>query len=259
MQYINKGVFAGHPLQEFGAKLQAYPSFSREIDASVFQGSQRSAFTVLRNRRGGLQLHCSIDFFGDNETRTANQTAFEALFLGLAPVEIDIGDGYTYRAVLISEAETSPLGEILTSVEYRFHVTRHKQRQEVTIIGYEMMDHAQDGAVFCQSNVKQTDCVITVERVVTGEDIDKNLMVLRLDPNNLSVALQTWSYAGRIRESIVLDGERKILLVDGENVTNQVSWTDFPYLEPGKNVFTLWLNGVQIADPFFIAYTPTYL
>lgn len=234
---------AGHELSEFCAKMQSYPVISAcEVDASVFQGVNRSSMQLLHNRRGARYMDCKIDFFGDNYERTLHQSEFEALFLGTEPVIIDIGDGFWYRAVLTKIDGTETERELITTVEYRFQVTRHRGQQVIAAVT------PNDAAIWCQSNVPKTDCVIQLAAQYEGAK------TLTVQLNGYS-----WHMAG-FSGSLVLDGVNKIFLIDGENANSRITWSDFPFLVPGENRLSVFVEGTVPAGlKAMVAYTATYL
>ncbi len=237
---------AGHDLNQFHAKMQSYPEISSaEVISGAFQGVDRSSLQMLHNRRGGKTLRCRIDFFGkDNYERTMHQSEFEALFLGNEPVQIDIGDGFWYRAVLIKIGEPETQYELITTVEYEFQVTRHRGMEITASV------IANDAVILCQSNVKKTDCVIRVlyEKMGSAKNVEVSLNGLK------------WFYAPSVKGDIVIDGVNKIFSVGSKNVGSLMSWTDFPFLVPGENVLRLSVEGVVVGKKAaLISYTPTFL
>jgi hypothetical protein len=243
-------LFGGRPLSDYDAKMQSYPYISsREVDAEVFQGADRSAMQLLKNRRGSRYLTCRIDFFGkSNFLRTLHQSEFEALFLGADPVEIDINDGYFYRAVLVAVENSETESEYITTVEYRFQVTRHTAEVTVRVI-------PSDELIYCQSNVAKTDCKI---RIIFSELDDAVNTVVGLGRN--FVLPNLWSFAPELTGDLVIDGINKVFTMGGVNVTSKMSWSDFPYLLPGNNLLTLSVDGVVIGQRAAeVTYTPTFL
>ncbi len=238
-------MLAGRLLSEFDAKMQSYPEISScAVDTEIFQGVNRSSMQLLKNRRGAKEMKCVIDFFGRNGyERTMHQSEFEALFLSTVPVDIDIGDGYFYRAVLTKAGNPETEGEYITTVEYTFRVTRHTAMQTAFVI-------PNDAKIYCVSNAPKTDCVIRILYAEMGS------------ATNVYITLNglVWSYAPELTGDLVLDGVNKIFTVGGVNVTNQIIWTDFPFLVSGENVLTLAVQGVVVGDKQAeISYTPTYL
>lgn len=238
-------IIGGHALSEYSAKMQSYPAItSCEVDTGVFQGANRSALQLLHNRRGARYLTCRIDFFGkDNYVRTRNQSEFEALFLGAEPVRIDIFDGYWYRAVLVEIATPYTERELITTVEYRFRVTRHRGEE----IAAQVIPN--DAKIWCHSNVAKTDCVIDLPQSgYSGDFLDIWLNGIH------------WRYSQPLSGDLVLDGVNKIFTVGGVNATNQIEWTDFPYLAPGENVLKVAVETIVVANKkAILTYTPTFL
>lgn len=238
---------AGRKLSEFQAKMQSYPVIgSCAVDVEIFQGVNRSSMQALHNRRGARYLDCYIDFMGrSNFERTMHQSEFEALFLKSEPVEIDIGDGFWYRAILTQIGGSQTEGEYITTVSYRFQVTRHRGPEIVT------QSILSDTKIFCQSNVACTDCVIQIPYSSKIAEMERMSVYL----NGLE-----WQYTSAVDGEIVLDGINKIFTVNGENVTNQFYWSDFPYLISGENQLSVSVNGWVIGDiPVNVIYTPTFL
>lgn len=244
-------IFAGRMLSEFNAKLESYPIItSCEIDAEVFQGLNRSAMQLLYNRRGIRKMTCTIDFFGEDAfLRTFAQSSFETLFLSEEPIEISFGDGFFYKAVLLDVSEPETLGNFLTSVTYVFQVTRHTERLVFRndSKGYGL----QKAVIRCVSTVPRTDCVLFIP--------EDNFRAGR----SMTVKLgdEEWTTIPElIKSDLILDGERKIFLSAGENVTDLIGWHDFPYLKPGNNTFCVYINGILAGNgDITVSYTPTYL
>ncbi len=236
---------AGRGLYEFMAKMQSYPEItSCEIDAGVFQGSNRSSIQLLHNRRGAKKLTCKIDFFGrDNYERTMHQSAFEALFLGSDPVTIDICDGYWYRAILTGTGAPRTEREYITTVEYQFRVTRHRG-SPVTV-----ECKANDNRVWCESNVLKTDCIITIpcDRLQGADSILIGLNGVQ------------WGYSGPLSGNLILDGVNKVYTIGDRNATTDISWSDFPYLLPGSNKLEFSISGIVVGVEASLTYTPTFL
>lgn len=239
-------MIAGHELSEFCAKMQSYPEFSScEVVSGVFQGADRSSLQLLHNRRGSRFLTCRIDFFGkDNYERTLHQSEFEALFLGAEPVAIDIGDGFWYWAALTEIGEPETQYELITTVEYKFQVSRHRGKEITASVV------PNDAVILCHSNVAKTDCIIRVLLEQMGGA--KQVLV---ELNGLQ-----WGYEPEMDGDLVIDGVNKIFTVNGKNVGGAMSWTDFPYLVPGENLLSLSVQGVVVSKKAAqISYTPTFL
>lgn len=238
---------AGRPLGEFGAAMQ-YPAFSKTRSVEPFQGRQRSTLFLLTNQTTAMLMRCKIDFFGSCEDRTMGQSAFEALFQGMDPVKIDVLDGFWYNAVLLSANPSATSHDAMTSVEYEFRVTRHKDPVTVEM-------HLVNN-VHCVSNVDRTDCVITIAAGFFGGEIDVDRQL------DLYLNGYCWSIQGRDNpneEAIILDGVNKRFLIGSTNVAQKIYWTDFPYLIPGENKIEISVNGIpSVSFIGGVAYTPTF-
>lgn len=247
-----------HTLSEFGAKMQSWPEISAcEVDTSIFQSTGRNTMHLLQQRRGARKFTCRIDFEGSPRIWTANISAFSAL-LSSGAVEIDIGDGYLYNAILLSESTPVVIGEVLATVEYQFRAVRHWPEQTVTVI----TSGSTDAILLCQSNYPKTDCCIRIpyEVAAPGPITLGALNGVRLVVNGLS-----WTLPVKPTGNITLDGIRKAYDAgDGIN-PNVLLWTDFPCLSPGANKISLL---EEIADgsgdrlphyPVSITYSPTFL
>lgn len=238
---------ADRPLGEFGAAMQ-YPIFQKERDVEPFQGRQRSTLFVLNNQTTAMRMRCKIDFSGSYEDRTMGQSAFESLFQGMDPVKIDVLDGFWYNAVLLSADPSDTSHDAMTTVEYEFRVTRHKDPVTVE------MQAAR--TVYCSSNVTQTDCCIILDGDFFGGEQDAG--------HNLTIELNglQWVIAGSDNpnnEDIILDGINKRFLIGNTNVSNKVMWTDFPFLVCGENQLQASVSGALVN--FIngrIVYTPTF-
>ncbi len=238
---------ADRPLGEFGAAMQ-YPIFQKERDVEPFQGRQRSTLFVLNNQTTAMRMRCKIDFSGSYEDRTMGQSAFESLFQGMDPVKIDVLDGFWYNAVLLSAAPSDTSHDAMTTVEYEFRVTRHKE--PVTIRMYRVNN------IHCSSNVERTDCVITIAAGYFGGEYDAGLQP------DLGLNGYCWSIQGSDNpneEAIILDGVNKRFLIGSTNVAQKIGWTDFPYLIPGENQIEVSVNGIpHVSFIGSVAYTPTF-
>lgn len=236
---------SGRELSEFCAKMQSYPEISAcEVDTGIFQGVNRSSMQLLHNRRGVRYMDCKIDFFGrDNYERTLHQSEFEALFIGAEPVAIDICDGFWYRAILTEIGDTYTERELITTVEYRFQVTRHRGSQITTRVA------ADKSNILCLSNVEKTDCVVRIpQKAINGAES------VSVELNDL-----TWTVPYPTGD-LVLDGIHKTFTMGGANVASRISWTDFPYLRAGENLLKLGVTGVGVSvKNAEISYTPTFL
>ncbi len=236
----------GRRLSEFVAKMQSYPMITAaQPITETFKGAHRSSMQLLSNRRGAMHLECFIDFYGSNVERTQHRSEFDALLIGREPVTIDINDGYFYRAVCEEIGEPYTERELLTTVKYRFQVTRHRTPVEMPFV----LGKGAADTFFCESNVERTDCVLTLHPPAGG------ISGFYVTLNGL-----TWSYAPELTGNLVLDGVNKTFTENGANVAALLRWTDFPFLVPGQNRIQFgWSEGIGLDILCDVAYTPTFL
>lgn len=242
---MDKITFVGHRPEEYCAKVQSYPEItSCEVDAEIFQGSNRSSIQLLHNRRGTRSLTLIMDFYGlDGFERTMNQSRFESLFLGTEPVAIDVGDGFWYRAVLKKVGKPKTQSELITSVEYEFVATRHKG--EELAVSFGTGAHTK---MWCLSNVAKTDCVIIIDNS------------LHLENAMIQLNGCTWQLMGSMAGPLILDGINKTFLDGNTNVSNRIDWSDFPFLVPGENIVNVYTHaGIPVNAGVVVRYTPTFL
>lgn len=238
---------AGRPLGEFCAAMQ-YPSFTKTRSVEPFQGRQRSTLFVLNNQTTAMLMRCKIDFSGSYEDRTMGQSAFEALFQGMDPVKIDVLDGFWYNAVLLSANPSATSHDAMTTVEYEFRVTRHKD--PVTV----QMNRVNN--IHCISNVDRTDCIITIAAGFFGGEVDEGLQ-LELYLNGYCWVIQGSDNPNK--EAIILDGVNKRFLIGSANAAQKIYWTDFPYLIPGENQLRVAVSGIPgVSFLGSVEYTPTF-
>lgn len=232
-------------LAAFNAKMQSYPTFVRGRSVEIFQGRQRSTMLLLSNQLEALIMRCKIDFFGTNEERTANQSRFEAMFQAHSSVELIIGDGFRYQAILTSSSDGLTDYEFVTTVQYQFQVTRHLEPVSKRI------DWKNN--IICLSNVDRTDCKITI----SAGYADGYNMILSLNG-------YSWTIYGANNpddKEIVIDGINKVFTIGGRNAAGLIDWTDFPYLIPGQNTIKVYLSSIGYLDglPATIEYVPTFV
>lgn len=244
---------AGHALSEFGAKMQSYPKISaHEPSIGVFQGIGRSTMQVLQNQRTERVMECKIDFLSKKaEERAQNQSDFDALFTGRVPVEIDIGDGFVYDAILTEADTVDTEQDFILTVKYKFRVIRRKAL--VTLQAKSALtSNAEDSpsSIYCLSNFPKTDCIICLP-ISRWSDASKVLVEL---------GTECWGYEPVLSGDLVLDGIHKIFTVGNKNITADIEWTDFPYLMPGENKICVSVQGVPVPNNLVeVRYYPTFL
>ena len=243
----NTVTVAGFPLTDYAAHMQANPVISHTRDVETFQGRQRSTMMPIKNLITGMRLKAKIDFFGSASARAMNRSNFEALFRSQTTVEIDILDGFFYRAVLLSSTDCGTVFDLINTVEYVWQVTRHQT--EVTIISSSSFSLRFN----CSSNVDRTDCCIEI-----NEEYQHGTESIHVEMNGLEWWINYEDNPNN--EKIILDGINKTLIKKKKNAVNLIDWTDFPFLYPGSNRMEIYVDGVPFVNaPVTIRYTPTFL
>lgn len=219
-----------HPSGEFGCRLlNHWKVQDAPLSRTFFQGQNCTAFTVFGTGIGLKTISLPVNIFGtspmDTTEKCSNLTA--ALLHGI--VELQLPDGFLYRAALSSSGITQALTQdgCILSCEYILTGMRCKQLQ--TIVA--------NGLIFIQGNHPQMDCRITV---TVGQSSEQYTM-----------AGITWSHV-QSGDKLVIDGFSKQLLKNGKNAILSNNAFEWVKLHPNENL-------LQAPDPLTIEYYPTYL
>lgn len=237
--------FGNRRLSEFHAKILSDVVIAPiPADTEVFVGVGRSTQQIIKNRRTAARdMTMLIDFFGGEAEARRHESEFQTLFLGNAPVLVDIGDGYLYDCVLVASAQTQGIDGVLLSMEYRFSAVRRGPARSVEITTLDRFNY------MCESTFPKTDCRVTLYGLEAQQGDD-----VYVDIND-----KRFTFDMDYRGIVVIDGINKIITIEGDNWTNLVGWTDFPYLVPGNNVIRAVINGVAPVIPAKVEYIPVYM
>lgn len=236
-------------LNEFGAKLATdYGITGYEITNAYHQGPDRSNLLLLRQTRAPLTITLPLDFYGADKVETmSNISAFTAQCRGL--VEIDLSDGFSYTCLLDEIGGTSWLNDEICSVDVSFLGIRHGE--SLHFAGSTPL------TILRTDTWPLNDCKITIKQLA----VTSNTPVVITLSNEAGIYLD-W----RIDVSsgifsggdLVLDGIEKRNLYNGGNIPpGTMTWTDYPYLCPGRN--TLQVSGGVTSAQLELDYTQTYL
>ena len=242
----NSGItIAGHDLSEFSAKLQtAYTMGSPALTTSTFQGRSRSTLLLLDQTFGPLEIVLPLEFWGSSRSDTVSKwTRF--LQAASGKVLLDLGDGYEYAVCATDFGKPIFLSDGYFTVDVTFQGFR--QRPEIVISAQTDIG----SAITCPSTFPRTDCKITFPKALLGGAKQVSVTL-----GNNSWYLKT-TFTGA--QDFVLDGVNKIFLLGGQNVTAQMTWEDFPYLTPGENPISVYVNTVGVTRGVEISFRPTYL
>ena len=235
----------GRDLSEFSCKLQsAYTIGACQVETGLFQGKNRSSLLLLDQTFGAMEIVLPLEFWGLSRQDTMQKwSAFCAAVRG--QVELDLGDGFRYVCVVQDLGRPA----FITDGWLAADVTLAGLRQKAQVTISTQTDIG--SAIYCESTFPRTDCVIRLPRALLG---GAEQVAVELGDN---VWFLTTTFNGS--EDLVLDGVHKIYLLGGRNVTAQMDWEDFPYLVPGSNPVSVYINTIAVTRGVEITYRPTLL
>lgn len=247
-QYPNGGsgiTVNGHDLQEFSAKLLTeYRLGACQVTSDTFQGTSRSTMLLLNQTYGTMELVLPLEFWGQSRGDTVGcWSRFCRAVTG--QVELDLGDGFRYACCVTDLGEPQWISDGWMSVDVTLRGLR--QKAPVTISA----ETAIGASVFCESTYPRTDCVLTIPKALLAGATQVSV-VLGANKWHLNMAFTD-------EAELVLDGVNKEFLLNGENVTAQMSWEDFPYLVPGSNRIAVYINTIGVTRGITLTYRPTFL
>lgn len=235
----------GHDLSEFSAKLlTAYRLGACEITSDTFQGTSRSTMLLLSQTYGTMEVVLPLEFWG---TSRADTVACWSRFCGAVTgtVELDLGDGFLYACCVTDLGDPQWISDGWMSVDVTFRGLR--QKPQVTISAASTIG----AAIQCASTFPRTDCTITIPKALLAGATQAQVV---LGQNKWLLNMNFSSEA-----ELVLDGVNKVFLLNGENVTAQMDWEDFPYLVPGENPIGVYINTLGVTQGIELTYRPTFL
>jgi hypothetical protein len=235
----------GRDLAEFSAKLQTgYTMGACQVTTDLFQGKNRSSVLLLGQRFGLLEIVLPLEFWGSSRQDTvAKWSQFCQVVSG--KVELDLGDGFVYACCVTDLGSPSFITDGWLTVDVTLQGMR--QKPAVTISGKTEIG----AALYCESTFPRTDCTIRLPKALLG---GANLVQVELGDNSWYLKM---NFTGG--QDLVLDGIQKIFTLGGENVTAQMQWEDFPYLVPGTNPVSIYINTIAVTQGVEITYRPTFL
>lgn len=240
----------GHDLSEFQAKLESdYAISGCEIENHLNQGPSRSSVLLLRQNIGTLSIRLPLNFYAESKAETmAHMARLNALCQGT--VELNLSDGFSYTCVLAEIGETAWLGDCFCAVDYTFSGIRHGA--PVTLEGDAPM-RLENAATF-----PKCDCVITVKNFKLISSTPVVLSISDGETAFLSWKIDTSGGLYHAGGALILDGMEKRNRYRGGNIpTGTMSFTDYPYLKPGKN--TISIGGGLTSAELRLDYVPAYV
>ena len=235
----------GHDLKEFSAKLLTeYRLGACAVTSDTFQGDSRSTMLLLGQTYGTMELVLPLEFWGQDRGDTVDcWSRFCRAVSG--KVELDLGDGFLYACCVTDLGEPQWITDGWMSVDVTFRGLR--QKPQVTISAQTTLG----ASVSCTSTYPRTDCVLTIPQALLAGATQAAVV---LGENKWFLNMSFSDDA-----ELVLDGVNKVFLLNGENVTAQMSWEDFPYLVPGENRIAVYINTIRVTQGIELTYRPTFL
>lgn len=216
----------GRHLSHYGGKLQsAFVYGGVPLENTYFQGKNHSAY-VLQSQVIGLKtLTLTIVVSGrDHRDVVRRKSALDAAFLG--QIELLLGDGWGYTCHCDELGKETRVGETEIEAEYLFSGIRHGEW--ISTAGK---------VVYNPGTLPRSDCTLSV--------------TVQTPAALYPVGSVTFQNA-EVGEKFVVDGIHKRILVDGVPAAQRASWTEFPYLVPGR-------NGIECLDVPQVEFWPCYL
>ena len=225
----------GRPLSDFGGQmLLDYSIGETPLDNSVFQGVNRTSWHLLKTIFGRRSISMTIVFTGEDlHDAKLKRSMFNAECFGKAELFIsDDGFFYTVSCDSLGSEVVEGIGDKTASVKstYKFTGIRHGPLEKETI-------QAGGGSMLCRSTMPFTDAKLTT--------------TVGSSSSSYSFGGATWANVSA-GDVLVFDGINGKLTRNGSNYAQNVRWTDFPRLTPGKNTLTA-------TDAISVEYYPAFL
>jgi len=224
----------GRPLEVYGgAALLSYSIGETAITNDVFQGINRTNWTLLKSMFGRRAIKLTFIFTGPNlHSVKVQRSMLNGALFGRAELYI-ADDGFYYDVVCtgLGPEELVGIGNASAQIkaEYTFEGIRRGRLKTETIAG--------GNSFFCESTMPFTDCRLTVT-VGTGAS---------------SYVLDGATFGSvSAGDVLVFDGIDGKVTKNGANAANSTSWVNFPSLTPG-------LNSITAADAVKVEYYPTFI
>ena len=243
---MNQIYLSGQPLSVYGARLrQNYTISGCSMSQIVSQGKNDSRFFLLDRECGLLTLTLPLDFYGKNVPEIAQNMA-NLRGMCQEMLEIDLGDGFRYRAILTGAGEQEWTEDVLCSQTLTFQGMRLGDK--LTVSGGSALDLHNPGTW------PKTACRLTLHgyRSKTGDGViflrqnGKSYLTWYISPND--------AFSGG---DLVLDGMEKTNSYDGGGIPKgTMRWTEYPFLKPGQN--RLLVLGCEI-DGAEVEWEPGYV
>lgn len=215
---------------QFGCRLlHSWTVQDEELETLFVQGRDSSSFLGWTKASGRKTLILPVHFFGESPQDALQKRSQMTQALLDRLVELQMPDGFLYRAVLTSTGTTKAvtLDGGIVATEYQLVGMQCQPLEQVQC----------EGTLFAKGTYPQMDCRITA---TVGQDATR-----------YSMAGVTW-WNVKKGDLLVMDGIDKLILKNGKNAVMENDATQWIKLQPGQ-------NQLQCPDPLLVEYYPTYL
>lgn len=235
----------GIPLESFGgAALLDYSIGPTPLTTDVFQGLDRTNWSLLKSRYGLRTMEITIIFTGLTLREAKIQRSkFNAQLMKKAELFI-ADDGFFYEIYCsdFGKEQLVGIGDTLAKIKSKYKLVglRHDPLETV-VVGL-------DWSLFCKSTVPKTSCRIS--QTVT-QDASKYFFGFAILQNIV------------IGDVLVFDGFTGTFTKNGASVLGSATWDTLPYLDAGPTLVK-WgaMSGSTItgaSGSMTVEYYPTYL
>lgn len=224
----------GKPLATYGgAALLDYSIGETPVNATTFQGVNRTSWNLLKNIFSMREITLTIVFEApDLREAKRNRSALNGVLFDKAELYIP-DDGFHYTVICTGTGAETLIGQGNKTAQvkssYTFKGIRHDTMKQITIQPGEQ--------VYCLSTMPLTDCRLTATVGAVAASYQ------------LGGAVFSNVLAGDV---LVFDGIDGKVTKNGTNYAQSVAWVDFPRLTPG------W-NSITCPDAVTVEYEPTYI
>ena len=212
-------------IKNYGARLLSYSVGAMESKLSYFVGKNTLYPLITNTEIKPRPLSFTLVFKGKSRFEViTNISNFAALLL--KKCEIYLPDEYYYTCVMTSISEVTEVVATEHMVTYQFDAIRHLPLESETL--------TKSGIFICRSNV-QTECIYEV--ITSQETVTVNDITIR-----------------NAKGTTIIDGMKKTVTKNGENVYKNTDLISFPVLQSG-------VNRINISDNtrVKISYYPTFI
>ena len=215
-------------IYDYGVLLESFKVSGTQVINTIYQGLNRTNFNLLANERYMRDISVSLFFTAPTRRELSlKKSTIDNMLNG--KVELSLPDDFIYSAYMESSGEEQILGvennQVIALCAYTFKGIRHDPLETIS-----------DNTVICKSTVPRTDCRLTC----TASQNRSRLVIGTVTITNVSKD-----------DVLVVDGITGSILQNGTPCAGNMTFQNFPYLEPGLNI-------IDCVEDLTIEYYPTY-